>query len=296
MADKSLELQKRILELELEIEQKDKDLSVYRNELIRTNQVLEGMIAQMANELKYATLIQKALSPTELPHIGGVEFSNKFVPGTKFGGDYFDVFEHEDKFRFGVVLSSASGYAMSALFLGILIKLAGQIEARRGLEPNKVLQLVAKDLTPNSQSKDHASLFYAVVDRRSFEVHYSLVGGISGFLQQAGKEQVIPLTSQAPAMTSGWSHEVESQKISLEQKDRLILATEGITQATNPQGEPFGAERLLKSILRAPKQGVHELRNEILYQVEQFTQKKNPMRDQTVMVVEVKDRVIKLAK
>jgi sigma-B regulation protein RsbU (phosphoserine phosphatase) len=51
-----------------------------------------------------------------------------------------------------------------------------------------------------------------------------------------------------------------------------------------------------EAIRMAPRQGVHELRNEILHQNEKFTGRQTPLRDQTVIAMEVKDRVIKLAK
>ena len=64
----------------------------------------------------------------------------------------------------------------------------------------------------------------------------------------------------------------------------------------NPKGEIFGDDRLYKTILAAPRLGVHDMRNEILFQLERFTQNRDLPQDVTVVVCEVKDRVIKLAK
>ncbi len=55
-------------------------------------------------------------------------------------------------------------------------------------------------------------------------------------------------------------------------------------------------ERVTRSFLSGPKRGVHELRNHILYEVQKFGQGSEPVRDQTLVVLEVKDKVIKLAK
>ncbi len=79
-------------------------------------------------------------------------------------------------------------------------------------------------------------------------------------------------------------------------RDRLILCTEGVYEAKNKSSEVFGKDRLAKLLLRAPRSGVHDVRNEILFQLEKFTETSEPQRDQTVVVTEVKDRVIKLAK
>ena len=60
-------------------------------------------------------------------------------------------------------------------------------------------------------------------------------------------------------------------------------------------GENFGEERLLRAILTAPKDSVHDWRNEILFRIEQFAGERDIPRDVTVIVLEVKDRVIRLA-
>src|SRR6186997_1220445 len=93
----------RISELEQEVKERQADLRRFREELGKANQKLEGLIGQLHTEVKLAHVIQKALVPTEFPHINGFEFSTKFVPSSISGGDYFDIFEHEDRFRFGVI-------------------------------------------------------------------------------------------------------------------------------------------------------------------------------------------------
>jgi serine phosphatase RsbU (regulator of sigma subunit) len=86
------------------------------------------------------------------------------------------------------------------------------------------------------------------------------------------------------------------QKVPLNPRDQLLFCTPGVLEARDAQGEQFGPERLYKAILSCPSRGVHELRNEILYKVQAFSGIIEPERDQTVVALEVKDRVIKLAK
>jgi phosphoserine phosphatase RsbU/P len=287
MAKKSPEdLLIRIRDLEKEIEIKDGELNRAHKELFRVNSVVENMIVEMSQELKLVGLIQKVLAPTEIPNISGIEFSTKFNPGMKSGGDYFDIFEHEDKLKFGIILASSSGYAMSALFLSVLIKMAAQIEARRGMEPSQVITMMAAELVPHIINQDQASIFYAVVDRRSFELKYSSVGNILGILQLQGQEKLIRLAASTGPLAKDFTQKPLTHTLSLGARDRLILCTEGVGDM----------DLISKAILRAPRSGVHDVRNEILFQSEQSSGKSEPARDQTVIVTEVKDRVIKLAK
>ncbi|MNJ92721.1 Phosphoserine phosphatase RsbU [compost metagenome] len=295
MADEK-ELKERISDLEHELAVKDAELSRYRHELGKANGALEKIIAQVSQELKMAQTLQKFLSPTELPNVQGFDFSTKFVPGTRFGGDYFDIFEHEDKLKFGILISSASGYSLSSLLLSVIIKISSQIEARRGLAPDKVVALLAKEVVPHIQNEDRASLFYGVVDRRSYEFQYCSVGTMDGFLQVYGQETLVELLPTGPALSKDYNTEPQSKSLQLNSRDRLILATDGLKNSQNPLGVNWGGHGISQAIAQAPKQGVHELRNEILFANERYTGKQDPLRDQTLIITEVKDRVIKLAK
>lgn len=289
-------LKLRIRELEAELGERERDLAVFRDELSKANSQLEKFIKQISQELKMASLIQKALVPTEFPNIPGFEFSTKFTPSPLSGGDYFDIFEHEDKFRFGIVLASSSGYSMSALFLSVLLKMTGQLEARKGTPPDRILELMAKELVPNIQSNDQANVFYAVIDRRNFEMTYSGAGRVIGLLYSFGSGRLQRLEWQTPAFQQGFQSSLAASTLALGPRDRIILVSEGVVRALDPKGEAFGEDRLYKTILAAPRLGVHDLRNEIFYQIERFTQGRDLPQDLTVVVTEVKDRVIKLAK
>lgn len=290
------DFKERISELEHELAVKDAELHRYRLELSKANAALEKMITQVSQEVKLAQTLQKFLSPTELPHVQGFEFSTKFLPGTRSGGDYFDIFEHEDKLKFGILISSASGYSLSSMLLSIIIKISSQMEARRGLEAHKVVALLAKEVVPSIQNEDKASVFYGVIDRRNYEMQYCSVGNIDGFLQVYGQEALVELLPTAPSLGKDFNTEPQSRTLQLNPRDRVILATEGLKMSQNSLGVSWGGHGIAEAISRAPKQGVHELRNEILFSNEKYTGKTDPVRDQTLIVTEVKDRVIKLAK
>ncbi len=289
-------LQNRIQELETELSDRERDLRVFREELGKANHQLERFIKQISQELKMASHIQKSLVPTEFPNIPGFEFSTKFVPSAISGGDYFDIFEHEDKFRFGIVLAGSSGYSMSALFLSVLLKMTGQLEARKGTPPDKILQMMAKELVPTVQNSDQANVFYAVVDRRSFELTYSGAGRVIALLYSYATSKLQRLEWDAEPFNHDFRSELKASTIALGPRDRIILCSDGVVKAKNPKGEMFGEDRLYKAVLAAPRLGVHDLRNEIFFQVDRFTQDAELPHDLTVVVTEVKDRVIKLAK
>ena len=117
-----------------------------------------------------------------------------------------------------------------------------------------------------------------------------------GFLQEQGSDTPVQLQPSAGPLKKDFDETPLTHTISLGARDRLILCTEGVWSASSKSNEVFGKDRLIKTILQAQRSGVHSVRNEILYQIEKFTELSEPQRDQTVLVTEVKDKVIKLAK
>jgi sigma-B regulation protein RsbU (phosphoserine phosphatase) len=289
-------LMSRITELEVELKEREADLKRFREELSKANARLEILIHQLDGELKMAHVIQKLLVPTEFPHISSFEFSTKFVPSYIAGGDYFDIFEHDDRFRFGVILASSSGHTMSALLLSVLLRMTGQLEARKGSEPHQVLTDMAAQLKENLTEVDTADLFYSLIDRRNFDMRYVKAGELVALHHSYATNEVKALDSSLGPMSKSFVAPVHSGSLMLNPRDRLVLCTRGVIEAVNAQGEKYGVERVTRSFLSGPKRGVHELRNHILYEVQKFSDTKEPSRDQTIVVLEVKDRVIKLAK
>ena len=291
------DLRARVTELEQEVREREADLRRFRVELGDANARLEVLIGRLQGEFKLAHAIQKALVPTEFPNINGFEFSTKFVPSLKQGGDYFDIFEHQDRLRFGVILSSSSGHSMSALLLNVLLKMTGQIESRRGSEPHQVLHDMSDELREHLSADDDSDIFYALIDRRTYEMRYVLAGEVTALHQSAATNEITALGPALGPLSRGFSGPAASLEVALNPRDRVLICSRGLTGLESPAGEVFGVERVTRALLDGPRFGVHELRNFVLHEAERFKDSsEGTTRDLTVLVLEVKDKVIKLAK
>ncbi len=294
MSDDVNQLKKRIRELEEEVQHREEDLSRFRAELVTANGQLEHLINQVQRELKMAQSIYRSLVPTEFPHISGFEFSTKFVPSMISGGDYFDIFEHQDRMRFGVVLSSASGHSLSALLLSVLIKMAGQMEGRKTQSPDKVVKALESELIEHFEDSSQLDLFYAVVDRRKYVLNFVRVGEVMVF-HQLDDGSLRILGEKNPSIKKGQIFTGQTEQVALSPRDRLVVVSPGCVRAQNLKGEAFGWERVSQSIKSSPQRGVHELRQNLLFEIEKFSEGSELKRDLTILAIEVKDKVIKLA-
>ncbi len=289
MADnESQALKTQIAELEQQLKNKSEEVMIYRQELIKFSKQLDHLMSSVSVDMKFLAEIQKVLAPTHLPNIPGFEVSRKFVFGSKSGGDYFDFFEFEDKYRFGMMVASSSGYAMSAIFLSFILKFSHALQAKKGTPPEQILQRVGEELKTAAAPLDLTHAFYAVVDRRDYSLRFCSVGKILGFYIAPHKPISILKSSVSP-FGQQFSETLTSAQIELEADSRLCVVTDGLS-------EVLGVERITQILSENSKSSVHDLRNELLFQAQQKTGLAEPLRDQTVVVIEVAGRVIKLAK
>jgi phosphoserine phosphatase RsbU/P len=288
--------EQRIAQLEADLAEKERELISFKTELTKINDELEKFINQIGSELKLASLIQRSLVPTDIPTIPGFAFSTKYVPGNS-GGDYFDVFELEDKMRFGLLMASSTGHGMASLFMSVLLKLTTQIEARKGMEPADVLTHMTKEIQNSVKENDRAHIFYAVADRRRYEMAFVRAGEIPAFLYKYGDDKLVRLVSDDEAIGKNTKPKFNVETVTLEPRDRLVVCSRGIINATSETNEKFGMDRLtdvlVKNILQS---GAHEIRNEVLFQVSKFAEGRDYPQDLSVLVMQVKDKVIKLRK
>jgi phosphoserine phosphatase RsbU/P len=296
MSEQDKLLREKILELQDELAKKDQDLKIYKRELTQANQQLEHLIVQVNDQLQQAQRIQKFLVPTEFPNIQGFEFSTKFSSSSVAGGDYFDIFEHYDKMRFGLFLSSASGYGMSSLFLSALMKMTYEIEDTKSKDPCRVVQDILVDIQEQCQPKDQASLFYGVFDRRKFQLTYCNLGQPLAIHYSAASKKIDLLQgSHEPfvAQSNLDQYQLSNHVIDLEPEDKLVICSSGFLALANNEGQSWGLESILSVVKQNIGKDVHGLRNEIFYQAQRYS----PLqpKDLTVIVTEVKDRIIKLA-
>lgn len=159
-----------------------------------------------------------------------------------------------------------------------------------------MLQLIASEIQPHIQGVDSADIFYGLFDRRQFSLSYSKVGSVIALHYDYSENELKLLKHSAPEISSQSTSDFQSHSVGLNPRDRLIFCTKGVVEAQNLDGQVFGQDRLFKAILECATQSVHELRNQIFFKVQEFTAGKEIPRDMTVVVAEVKDRVIKLAK
>jgi sigma-B regulation protein RsbU (phosphoserine phosphatase) len=213
-SDDVLQLKKKIADLESLLVKKDSEIISYRQQLIAISQKIDSLMAQGADDVKLLTQVQKVLTPTEIPKIPGFAISRKFLYGSKTGGDYFDIFEHNDKLKFGILVASSSSYAMSALFLSLILNSSHTAQMKKGVLPHLVLQQIAAEINVLASPAETTSVFYGIIDRRDFTLHFCSAGRMDAYYLSSDKPIQI-LKSTNSALSKQFSEQLTSSSIEL---------------------------------------------------------------------------------
>lgn len=217
-----------------------------RNELLEQT-VEKGTIAlqRQEDELRRAGEIQQMLLPNTLPQLHGAQISGAWQPAREVGGDYFDVIQFDDH-RMGICVGDVAGKGITAALLMANLQASFRAFATADTSPEVVCTKLNKFLCANTASGKFVTFFYAVVDVDRRTLAYENAGHCPGLLlRENGEMEALGGGGAVLGALPDWSY--RDYIVQLRSGDKLLLATDGITEAENLQLEEFGEERLVSA-------------------------------------------------
>ncbi|MBI3666209.1 MAG: SpoIIE family protein phosphatase [Acidobacteria bacterium] len=238
---------------------------------------------RMEQELSIAREIQRYLLPAKLPEEGWFRAAGSSQACFQVGGDYYDVMELGDSL-WGAVLADVSGKGVSAALLTSLLQGAFFATAGSQSPLSEIMARVNKYVCERSQTRNYATVFYCMVDRQG-AVQWINAGHCPPLVVRAsGQVDLLP----ASACPVGLFHGVPfaQQEARLGPGDKVVIYSDGVTEAENAAGKQFGDERLLDLVTRntsADAVGIHKI---IIDEVAAFTAGAPQSDDVTLVVLE----------
>jgi sigma-B regulation protein RsbU (phosphoserine phosphatase) len=231
---------------------------------------------EMSREAHEARKIQQALLPRSSPYIPGFAISGLSTPAGAVGGDWYDFIPFEDG-RWGLVLADVSGKGTAAALLmsatrGMLRSLA------TACCPSEVLAKLNPLLVNDFPSGRFVTMLYAILDPTERTLRFASAGHLRPLLIEDSQARFLD-TERGLPLGIGLGEYSEAE-IHLSQGARLLFYSDGITEATNPEGEEYGAERLEKHFRRSDASA-----ESILEDVRTFADGEGLHDDATVILV-----------
>lgn len=201
---------------------------------------------KMSVDAREAASIQQALFPKISPYIPGFAVSGNSIPAGSVGGDWFD-FVPLSEGRWGLVLADVAGKGTAAALMmaaarGILRSLA-EAQCSPGEVLTKLNRLLVEDLPPAR----FVTMIYAVLDPATRTLTFSNAGHLPPLLVDQDGARFLATETGLPLGLALGSFS-ESQ-VRLTEGSRLLLYSDGITEAENLADEEYGSARLMEHMM-----------------------------------------------
>ena len=243
-----------------------------------------GRLRQQAQEYEEAREIQQALMPKEIPQMQGLEISGSWRPARMVGGDYFDVFKFGAS-RLGLCIADVSGKGMPAALLMSNLQAVVKALAADNTSPKELLEKVNRVMSRNTTEAKFITLFYGLLDVDRKTLQYSNAGHNAPVLTREDGVQV--RLEQGGLIVGAFQESVYDQgEIDLRPGDRLVMFTDGLSEAVDGNGDEFGEERLAEASRSNRQLSAEALRRCLLDRVTDFCRGEFE-DDATVLVVAV---------
>lgn len=250
-------------------------------QLVREQQAEAKERERIQQELEVAALIQQTLLPKELPAINGWDIDAFYRPARAVGGDFYD-FIHLGANRLGVIIGDVTDKGVPAALVMATCRSMLRAAASRYDSPSEVLADVNEKLVPEIPPAMFVTCLYAIFDTAAGEVIFANAGHNLPYVRTA--EGVIEL--RATGMPLGLMPEMQYDEKSYRLADGevMVLTSDGITEAHNPDGEMYGFSRLMGRVAKWGK-SENVLCSAIVSDVERWTGPDAEQEDDVTLVV-----------
>jgi sigma-B regulation protein RsbU (phosphoserine phosphatase) len=245
-------------------------------------------------EIDAANRIQAALLPMESPDVAGASVSSHYRAATEIGGDYFD-FLHQPNGEIGIAFGDVSGHGLTSGIVMAMAKSALLVQVDHDSSPRVVLDVLNEIVIRTAPKRILMTFFFGLLDPQSQTLRFSSAGHLDPYVYRASTGRLEALSSWGFPLGVRRREAFREHTVAFAAGDRLILYSDGLIEAIDDDGEPFGFDRFEKTILAHGERNAEEIKKGLLNAVKKFTRNRPPEDDQTLVVVAFDEEAVAFA-
>jgi sigma-B regulation protein RsbU (phosphoserine phosphatase) len=238
---------------------------------------------RMSAELKTAATIQQSLLPSRSTRWEGGSFAWSYKPCDELGGDILNVLPLGDR-QVALYLLDVSGHGVSAALLSVALsrlltttaKASSLIREKheegdgyRVVPPAQVLSRLNEQFCRDLTGEKFFSIIYGVLDLHTHELCYAS-GGHHPALVLSDNGAVRKLAATGPLVGFWEDAAFDECRIRLAPGDRLLVYSDGVTDAINVAGQQFGIERLISAVQDSAAPSMQDSLDALMLQIEEW--------------------------
>ncbi|MBR0059576.1 MAG: SpoIIE family protein phosphatase [Methanobrevibacter sp.] len=255
----------------------------YTNEYIENIHKIEGEKHRIEAELSIAEKIQKSNLPT-----GSIEKENYSIfgfsqPAKEVGGDFYDYYELDDD-NVAIVIGDASGKGIPAAILSTVAQSIIKQLLKSEKDPSKVLYLLNNQICENNSELMFVTLWLGIYNNKTNNLTFSNAGHEAPLIMEDGKFKPLKVS---PGIVLGVMEDFEFVKEETEMSKGIIVYTDGITDAKNPNDEFYGEDKLIDFLNSHPFE--NKIIDKLLKDIDEFTGPNDQFDDMTIVLLDRHD-------
>ena len=263
------------------------DLASTFNQMVRDIKRITGDKERISTELELAKRIQNSLLPRTFSAVadrGDLELYASMLPCTEVGGDFYDFFFiNEETFAF--VMADVSGSGVPASLFMVITRTLIRNNAMNGLPPCEVFVNVNRILCEHNMESIFVTAFMGYLDLPTGELTYVNAGHNPPLLRRDGFFAWLKI-NPGFILAGDDMMTYRQSTITLSKDEMILLYTDGITEAMNPEYELYGEERFFELLNEEPLLKPKDLIHKVIRQVEQYAGGSNQADDITIMAIQ----------
>ena len=210
-------------------------------QLVRQQQLEFAERQRIEQELKVARLIQQTLLPQSVPDIDGYTVTAYYQPAREVGGDFYDFIYFEDG-KIGLIVADVTDKGIPAALVMATTRSILRAAAERLVSPGAALARTNDVLTPEIPPKMFVTCFYVLLDPATGHLQYANAGHDVPYCHTADGVVELRARGMPLGLMPGMSY--EEKEMTLKKDEYVLLYSDGLVEAHNPQREMFGFPRL----------------------------------------------------
>ena len=256
------------------------------------NAMTEGLLERdrLRRGLYLAQEIQQSLLPRKCPNMDGLDIAARSLYCDETGGDYFDFFE-SDKNQLNIVIGDVSGHGISSAILMASVRAFLRQRANLPGSLSRTLFDVNRQLVFDVEdSGNFMTLFYLKIDPVKRCASWIRGGHDPAIFYNPLSDRFRELDGKGQAL--GISEDVEfeeRQRTELAPGQIIVLATDGVWEARNEQGDMFGKKYLCKLVRQHSNSTADVILEQCFRALEEFQTQAVREDDITVVVIKIVD-------
>jgi hypothetical protein len=241
-------------------------------------------------EIDAANRIQAALLPDGNPHLTGASVASHYRAATEIGGDYFDFLDLPNG-DVGIAFGDVSGHGLTSGIVMAMAKAALLVQVGVDPSPRAVMNVLNDIVIKTAPKRIMMTFFFGVLDPATQQLRFSSAGHLDPYVYRAGGGHLEALSSWGFPLGVRRRDPFREHSVGFDPGDRLILYSDGLIEAVDDDGNPFGFDRFEQVLRDCGTKPAEEIKKTLLHSIRKFTRNRPPEDDQTLVVVSFEDEV-----